>query len=314
MHDAGGGSFGPERERHVGGGNGYAIIEKVENPEFKFTHAGTPQYFEAPKTAVYTMTAVGAKGGDCNGCDKATCLYCTGTKDDRRSKNCTTAYMETWCFACDAQYHEGGYGALARRKKLLLRKGDKLKMIVGGKGQDCQKIRQPLRFNYVINKGGTSRPYMEAVTGAGGGGATSVIFQHDDGREDLYLTVGGGGGAAYFFNGEDAEIGPNGGFDWGGRSGGGGGLGPLPKQYAAYGGAGGGGIMGDGTSRKEGSKVRAEGGFSLSNGSRGGYDDWRYYYYKQYEDYEGTKRYKEYTVESGGAGGYGFGGQGGTGE
>ena len=307
MH-AGGGSFGPERERHVGGGDGYVIIEKVENLEFKFTYAGMPHYYTIPKTAIYSMTAVGAKGGNCNGCDKATCLYCT--EDLKESKNCTKNYDKEWCYRCEAQYHEGGYGALARGE-FLLRKGDKLVIIVGGKGQDCKTIKQALRWG-VTNQ---SRDYLESATGGGGGGGTSVmLFQHDYSGQQLLLSAGGGGGSAYFFHGEDAEDGPNGGFDWGGRHGFGGGLGPLPEKNAAYGGAGGGGIMGDGTSRIRGELGAAQGGFSFSHGSQGGYDDWRHQYYKPGE-YEGQPyTQKEYIVESGGAGGYGGGAQGGSGE
>ena len=50
---------------HLAAANGERIIE-VFHPDAR------KQTFTAPKTAVYTMTAVGAKGGDCYGCNKAT--------------------------------------------------------------------------------------------------------------------------------------------------------------------------------------------------------------------------------------------------
>ena len=315
MH-AGGGSFGPERERHVGGSNGYVIIEKVEEkPGFLFPYTGTPQYYTIPKTGIYTFTAVGAKGGGCDGCDKATCDWYP-TKED-------------WCHACNAQYHEGGYGALVRGK-LLLRKGDKLEIIVGGKGQDCKALP---RDAFVKDKSANRRKYLETRTGAGGGGASSVRIKYDDGREDLLLTAGAGGGSGFFYNGEDGEEGPDGGFDWGGRHGGGGGLGPRPddptiaKEIFAFGGAGGGGVYeyGNGASRNArfstGSvyyglrvdgdvEVWAEGGFSLFNGGQGGYVDREKFYI------EDTSKPKQDFIRalSGSAGGYGGGGQGGSGE
>ena len=306
MH-AGGGSYGPERERHVGSGDGYVIIEKIEKPEFKFTYFGAPQYYTIPKTAVYTFAAVGAKGGNCGGCKKDTC--------DIYEYELSSTKLN-WCHKCAAQYNEGGYGALAKGK-FLLRKGDKVEIIVGGKGQDCKTLP---RYSITKIPDGVDRDYLEARTGAGGGGASSVRVKSDaDGRENLLLIAGGGGGSGFFFNGEDGEGGPDGGFDWGGSNGGGGGLGENAEHGTQFGGAGGGGVHGNGDSRyavfsgglifvkKENylAEVWAEGGFSLSNGSGGGFVD-------KDETYQTDNDYSQ--AQSGSAGGYGGGGQGGAGE
>ena len=263
---------------------------------------------------------MGAKGGDCNGCDKSTCKYCGNHRDN---DNCGD-YNGQWCFACEAQYHEGGYGTLVHGK-LLLRKGDKLKVLVGGKGQDCKALP---RFS-LPNNLPDGRDYLEATTGAGGGGATSVIFQHDDGREEPFVVVAGGGGSGFFFNGEDGEVEPNGGFGWGGNNGEGGGLGPVPgtgyneiPATPQFGGAGGAGVYGNGVSRyaefskSDGLKkydagevweyVWAEGGGSLLKGGRGGYS--------RREGFGFEEEYKYIEAQSGSAGGYGGGGQGGSGE
>ena len=267
-----------------------------------FNHTGAPQYYTIPKTGIYTMTAVGAKGGDCYGCMKSTCNYFTYVDNPFYTK----IY---WCQECEAQYHEGGYGVLVRGK-FLLHKGDKLEVIVGGKGQDCKKVP---RVNF---SGAFIRTYLEARTGAGGGGASSVQVKRDGkGDPELLLIAGGGGGSGFFFNGEDGEAGPNGGFGWGGQSGQGGELGPSPPpEQPQFGGAGGAGVYGNGASRKakwngqlldRDEEVWAEGGFSLSNGSQGGY-----------VDRHGIKSIENVFLEaqSGSAGGYGGGGQGGSGE
>ena len=307
---AGGGSFGPERERHVGGGDGYVIIEKVVKPGFLFPYTGTPQYYTIPKTGIYSMTALGAKGGDCDGCKKDSCNYYTYKDTDYTS---STVY---WCQECEAQHHEGGYGVLVRGK-FLLHKGDKLEIIVGGKGQDCKKFP---RLNFLKKDDvDVDRTYLEARTGAGGGGASSVRVKYrGTGDPELLLIAGGGGGSAYFHNGEDGEAGPNGGFSWGGRNGGGGELHGSISEGTQYGGAGGAGVYGNAASREvyccrfrppeaiETAEVWAEGGFSLSNGSQGGYVD-RYIN-------SGPDSWYFYEVQSGSAGGYGGGGQGGSGE
>ena len=320
MH-AGGGSFGPERQRHVGNGDGYVIIEKIEKPGFLFYYTGALQHYTIPKTAVYTFAAVGAKGGNCDGCKRDTCEYC-----------CDAFKYKDWCYACDPQYHEGGYGALAKGK-FLLHEGDKLEMIVGGKGQDCKTLP---RSSIDKKPDGVDRDYLEARTGAGGGGATSVRVKYGGkGDPELLLIAGGGGGSGFFYDGEDGELGPDGGFSWGGRNGGGGGLGPYqypdpdPEYGPQFGGAGGGGVHGNGASRdawysdrsdyhlfaksqaiydnrpEERWSTWAEGGFSFLIGSQGGYVD-------MYE-YRNTVNTRTRT-ESGSAGGYGRGGQGGAGE
>ena len=292
-----------------------------------YNYTGTPQYFTAPKDGFWTITAVGARGGNCSGCDQSTCLYCYG-KGDPISACPKVSYLTSpenervgWCYKCDAQDHNGGFGALAKGT-FFLNKGDKIEIIVGGMGQDCQTIEQQLPIGSFAPE---SRDYLEALTGAGGGGGTSVSFVYADKREELLLAAGGGGGATKFFNGEDGENGPNGGFNWGGKDGKGGGL--APSQLPQFGGAGGGGMSGDGESVKAiwssnrlkeyvvgkvGQEVVwAEGGFSLSNGSQGGYVN-----RTEYEKNEVLSDVSEATAQSGSAGGYGYGsgGQGGSGE
>ena len=307
----GGGSLGAEIERHVGGGDGYVMIEKAR-ANFVFLYEGAiKQTVTAPKSGRYTITAVGAKGGNCLGCKKDTCRTCKeNTKDG--CKNVSRG----WCYKCrEAQFNDGGYGALAKGT-FQFRKGDEIVVRVGGKGQDCER---GCRLNFSVGVTPDDRNYLEAINGAGGGGRTSVIVKHDDGGEDLYIVAAGGGGSAYFFPGEDGETGPNGGFDWGGVLGQGGGLDPSDfSNLVVYGGAGGGGMFGNGDSvrlehTKSGVKIDeygevwAEGGFSLSNLSRGGYV------------YRDAKKNDSNSKEvaracSGSAGGYGGGGQGGTGE
>ena len=297
------------------------------------------QTFTAPKSGRFRITAVGARGGDCAaGCDQSTCKYCKGEKDPdvgcpRILKYDNDPNNPAWCYTCDAQYHKGGYGARAEGT-FYLRKGDKIEIIVGGMGQNCQSMRQVLDTDIYGTTTPDGRDYLEALTGAGGGGASSVRVEYADGQQQVLLAAGGGGGAAKFFNGEDGQVGPNGGWDWGGRYGGGGGLGP--SQLPQFGGAGGGGVSGDGASvnaryvkaylpdsldtyalndgeksdyrYNEYNRVWAEGGFSLSNGSQGGYA-YRTEYSIDNENYQ-----YEVTARSGSAGGYGSGGQGGSGE
>ena len=279
-----------------------------------YTYTGGKQTFMAPKSGRFRITAVGAKGGDCAGCNKATCKDLDNQDSDKPYD----------CYACDAQYHNGGFGARAEGT-FILRKGDEIEMFVGGMGQDCQSVRQQLPVDngeQITTPDG--RDYMEALTGAGGGGGTSVRVKYANGEQQVLLAVGGGGGAAKFFNGEDGEDGPNGGWDWGGKEGGGGALFPDPYddwvQYKPhFNGAGGGGVSGNGASSyaswnsetlglwyDNGGEVWAEGGFSLSNGSQGGYVDRDAY---GYNDQDGPA-----TARSGSAGGYGGGGQGGPGE
>ena len=267
-----------------------------------YTYRGDrKQTFKAPKDGFWRITAVGAKGGGCSGCDKDTCEYYKGG---------------SICYKCDALYHNGGYGARAAGT-FYLRKGDEIEMFVGGMGQDCQPIRQqlPVDLNTTTPDG---RDYLEALTGAGGGGGTRVRVKYHDGGEQLLLAAGGGGGAAKFFHGEDGEDGPSGGWEWGGKDGGGGGLGPYLGLLGVFGGAGGGGVSGDGDSRyaqfyniqglQENGEVWAEGGFSLSNGSQGGYVD------REENGKVSSPTAIEITARSGSAGGYGSGGQGGPGE
>ena len=265
-----------------------------------FNHTGTVQRYTIPKDDYYAFTAVGAKGGDCNGCDKATCEY-------------EDIFTKDWCYKCDAQFHEGGHGTLVRGT-FYLHKGDEIEAVVGGRGENCRKIRQQLPVvGGEQKKTPDGRDYLEALTGAGGGGASSVRVKYAaDGQEDLLLIAGGGGGAAKFHNGEDGEIGQSGGWDWGGRNGQGGGLGPPPpiSLFSQFGGAGGGGVSGNGDSMNilfnNTYELWAEGGVSLSNGSQGGYVD----KYSYYEDGSETM----VTAQSGSAGGYGSGGQGGIGK
>ena len=274
---------------------------------YTYTYDGArKQTFKAPKSGRFRITAVGARGGNCKGCKKSSC-------DVPQNYN--------WCYACVAQHHKGGYGAHAEGT-FYLRKGDKIEMIVGEKGQDCQYVRQLLPDGKATPSG---FGYLEALTGAGGGGASSVRIKYADGEQQLLLAAGGGGGAAMFFNGEDGEDGPNGGWDWGGKDGGGGGLGASPLNQHQFSGAGGGGMSGDGGSVKarfgiceddvrsglredeSNGDVWAEGGFSVSNGSHGGYVD-------RHDYHEPLRCAVEVTTRSGSAGGYGSGGQGGAGE
>lgn len=257
--------------------------EKFRNRK-TFNHTGTLQHYTIPKDDYYAFTAVGAKGGDCDGCDSATCKV----------------HGSNWCYKCDAQFHEGGYGTLVRGM-FYLHKGDQIEVVVGGRGGNCQAIRQQLPFvGDEQKKTPDGRDYLEALTGAGGGGASSVRVKYAaDGKEDLLLIAGGGGGAAKFYRGEDGPVGPNGGWEWGGKNGQGGGL-PNAGTFAALSGAGGGGVYGNGDPTRSSidSSILAEGGKSLSDGGQGGFVD--------------------YTLNnstlSGGAGGYGSGGQGGAGE
>ena len=294
----GGGSLGVEIERHVGGGDGYVVIEKAR-ANFVFLYEGAiKQTVTAPKAGRYTITAVGAKGGNCDGCKKD--IY-----ECSRNKNCKGK-----CCTCEAQYNEGGYGALARGT-FLLSEGDEIVVRVGGKGQDCERIS-------LSDKNADEVIFFEVRDGAGGGGSTSVTVNHDGGGEDVYVVAGGGGGSASFYNGEDGETGPNGGWEWGGTFGGGGGLSKFSDadKYGGAGGAGGGGVLGNGDSIigkfkrggvtiDENGEVWAEGGFSLPNSSLGGY----VYRYRNEVDYT-----QQTIAFSGKAGGYGGGGQGGLGK
>ena len=248
-----------------------------------FNHTGTVQHYTIPEDDYYTFTAVGAKGGDCDGCNKATC-----SKEGE------------WCYKCDAQFHEGGYGALVRGT-FYLHKGDQIEVLVGGRGGNCRKIRKYDNLPEDKLPSDFDRDYLEAVTGAGGGGGTSVRVKYAaDGKEDLLLIAGGGGGAAKFHHGEDGEVGQSGGWEWGGRNGQGGGLANAVFGFDIHGGAGGGGYYSNGASRSVSgtSIVVAKGGDSLSDGAgRGGFVD-----------------FSDDSSISGGAGGFGSGAQGGFGE
>ena len=314
----GGGSLGVEIERHVGGSDGYVMIEKaIERPDFVFLYEGAiKQTVTAPKAGRYTITAVGAKGGNCLGCNLDTC----------------EKQLYEYCYSCQAQFNEGGYGALARGT-FLLSEGDEIEVLVAGKGGDCETVT--LQNNRKRPSDSTElrypRGYNQVYTGCGGGGASSATIKHADGRgENLLLIAGGGGGAARFFHGEDGEIGPNGGWAWGGAFGGGGRIPPIEthdecseisdkkdafvcKNKIRTTGAGGGGEYGNGASyiitTKDGYNGRedlAEGGFSLLNGGRGGFFDWEYEYVDKPNSHFGT------ISISGGSGGSGGGGQGGA--
>ena len=327
----GGGSLGVEIERHVGGSDGYVVIEKAK-ADFVFLYEGAiKQTVTAPKAGLYTITALGAKGGDCNGCAPGTC--------EQKGKE--------FCYSCTAQFHEGGYGARARGT-FLLSAGDEIEVVVAGKGGVCETLQHAESNPDVYPRG-----YNEVYTGGGGGGASSATIKYADGRgEDLLLIVGGGGGAARFFHGEDGEIGPNGGWAWGGTFGGGGSLPPEANKGSKdedclYGGvctdackicyttirttgAGGGGVLGNGASRinkivhpgnqgwdSSGVLLEdlAQGGFSLLNGGFGGSFVWEEGGCSLVNS-EGVyvDSYYNAKAKAGGPGGFGSGGQGGPGK
>ena len=286
----GGGSLGAEIERHIGGGDGYVVIEKVR-ANFVFLYEGaSKQTVTAPKAGRYTITAVGAKGGNC-----------LGSKIDTCKREAEQNVGQDFCATFDAQFNEGGYGALARGT-FLLSAGDEIDVVVAGSGRNCENVRL-----YGIEREQVDYNYLQAYTGGGGGGASSATVKRaEGGGDELLLIAGGGGGGARFFPGEDGETGPNGGWDWGGIFGGGGTI-PLRDggdSKRRWSGGGGGGIYGAGGSMelKDGSKdgpIITQGGFSLSNGSDGGSLDL---------EFVGSN----YKIKPGGHGGFGSGGQGGA--
>ena len=176
---------------------------------------GTVQYYTIPEDGSYRFTAWGANGGDCDGCDPATC-------------------KGVGCSECEAQFHEGGRGALISAT-FRLHKGDEIEMLTGAKGEDCRRVRKEL-------PGGK---YVEAVTGAGGGGASSfrVVRFGGKGDPEVLMIAGGGGGASYFFSGQDAELEPKGKGMWDGEDGG-----TTTTIFEYHGGAGG-GVSGNGASQ-----------------------------------------------------------------
>ena len=292
----GGGSVGVEIERHVGGGDGYVMIEKaIESPNFILFYEGArKQTVRAPKSGRYTITAVGAKGGNCNGCDEATCKE----KEETSETNIK-------CYRCERQFHDGGYGALARGT-FLLSEGDEIDVVVAGRGGNCRILSKETVATLT-------------ATGGSGGGASSVrVRRQSDGQnEELLLAAAGGGGAGFYFQGEDGRTSQFGGWVWGGSNGGGG---TIPDGASVHSGAGGGGVFGDGASRSvkvEGKNVKdekeriwAQGGSSLLDGGLGGFVD-------RFMGYNGTdSTNKPYisVIVSGHPGGYGGGGQGGFGE
>ena len=236
-----------------------------------------------------------------------------------------------WC-----NNNSGGYGAQASGT-FRLSKGDKLHIAVGGRGVDCNV--EVVNFDAGVSE--------TMYTGAGGAGGTFIELE--DGTSEtpkLLLAGGGGGGAGKHFGGEDGEDGPNGGWDWGGKNGEGGGLSCQDVSscglgFALIGGAGGAGHRGDGDSRRgtipeecpkdnkpeefhpikfiskdkrdecDRGDLLAEGGKSFQKGGEGG---------KEQVDHHGEKEVNSnpqeevrcrYRYINGGFGGFGGGGEGG---
>ena len=215
--------------------------------------------------------------------------------------------------------NRGGYGAKASGR-FRLSEGDRLNIVVGGKGGDC---------NSEVIGPSSSGETKTMYNGAGGAGGTYVELERATSKTpQLLLAAGGGGGAGKKFDGEDGQDGPSGGFDWGGKNGGGGGLcqdSNCSENFFLIGGAGGGGYEGNGDSRcgdpscdaitvgpidkaesqceEKKKNLLAEGGESFQNGSKGGYH--------QVGEFPHRKGTCLYWYRNGKRGGFGGGGEGG---
>ena len=274
-------------EGHKGYLDGYVIIDFEEDDAVYHTYTGSKETVTIPEDGDYELTAVGGRGGSCS--------VMTLPNGGRLSRR-------------------GGYGAEARGT-FRFSKGDKLHMVVGGMGGDCN----------VISENPLALPLD--TTGAGGAGGTFIEWEEGtSNKQELLLVGGGGGGAGNNHDGGDGEKGKDGGFDWGGKNGQGGRLcqegDDCKSRFFLNGGAGGGGYDGDGASRcgdanscnfgpvdenarecnDNGDNVLAEGGKSFQNGSDGG---------QQVVDVYGASDGCIYQNFNGGFGGFGGGGEGG---
>ena len=132
------------------------MFEKaIESPNFVLFYDGErKQTVRAPKSGLYTITAVGAKGGDCEG---------------EQSND-----------------GGGGYGALARGT-FLLSEDDEIEVLVAGRGGNC-RIYQSSRTGG--GGGGASsvrvrhpdRRNEELLLTAAGGGGAGFSFHGEDGQ------------------------------------------------------------------------------------------------------------------------------------
>ena len=288
-HVANGLNVNASIEGHVGDSDGYIVIEMEKEDEgtYYYTYSGEKEMFEAPEAGDYEVIAVGGMGGSCIN-------------------------------------NRGGYGAKASGT-FRLSEGDRLNIVVGGKGGDC---------NSEVIGPSSSGETKTMYNGAGGAGGTYVELERATSKTpQLLLAAGGGGGAGKKFDGEDGQDGPSGGFDWGGKNGGGGRLcrdSKCSEGFFLIGGAGGGGYEGNGDSRcgepsceikddsfepvgpidkdesqceQKKKNLLAEGGESFQNGRKGGYHQ-----VGEFPHQEGTCLY---WYRNGKRGGFGGGGEGG---
>lgn len=152
-------------------GNGSVTIERLEydpaiqpqNNIFNF-QGNTFQYFTAPATGYYLISARGAQGG--------------GYNNAVPRPNCPTPLPT----------YNGGKGA-HMQGYVVLKKGQVYRVAVGGMGGGIQ-------WN------GRTSPCGE-VAGGGGGGASSVVYINQLKHLPI-LFAGGGGGASKWANGGDA--------------------------------------------------------------------------------------------------------------
>ena len=163
-----------------------------------------------------------------------------------------------------------------------------------------------------------------AAYGSGGGGGTYVVST----PSEALVVAGGGGGAGSGYNGQNAQLTPDGGttgVSSGGMNGSGGTIG-ADSNY--YGGAGGGGfVSGDGgnggshySKNSDGDVLLSQGGFSFLNGGYGGVSARNGFYFGQPGGFGGGgggggngKSYTGTDIKASGGGGGGGGYSGGGG-
>jgi hypothetical protein len=242
--------------------NGNGIIDCLEG--IYSDYKGQRQRYVVPSTGWYLVEATGAAGGP-------------------------------------AGSYTGGLGA-QMQGYFHLDSAAVLSIVVGSEGEPgerpcawCQpsiklddwKIASSLEGQIGLPSFETTGCSLERWTGAGGGGASSVIRLSTSSQPAAILLIaGGGGGAGAQQLGYEGVIttGANGGND----PGAGGDYGGISSDF--HGGAGGGGINGNGASQSDNGEMRSQGGYSTGFGpSHGGY-----------------------SLNPGGDGGWGGGGEGGV--
>jgi hypothetical protein len=242
---AGGGSYFASAVDTIGcllasganSGDGQVTIKFLEAGKYNY-QSGSIQTYTVPVSGFYQLAASGAQGG---------------SSGNGRG----------------IQY-EGGRGAVMQGH-VYLQANDKLRILVGGRGEDA-----------------LAPSYGAFAVGGGGGGATSIVKVNGSIIEPLVF-AGGGGGASQDTLGGPGLTGLDGGASRtssGGRNGSGGNA--NPRGFPS--GGGGGGYLGNGTNSLN------------TNGSTLAYGG---------QSYQGGFNTPASLLANGGKGGYGGGGQGG---